>query len=67
MIRTKLGWWLRCLADRIDYPHAPRVLSYSFTFERGEGIKFRDDSKGCPLGIIHYDQYDRAWNEADKK
>lgn len=58
---------LRRIADRIDYAGAPRALgAYSFTFERGEGIRFRDDGRGCPLWYLGEDDYRRAHDEADK-
>ncbi len=56
---------LRYLADRIDPAHAPRALHWSFTFERGEGIRFREDSRGCRLWYISTADYDRAHTEAD--
>lgn len=46
----RLAWWLCCLADRIDYEGAPQGLSYSFTIEDGEGIRFRDDGRGALCG-----------------
>lgn len=55
-MRHWLGERLRYLADRIDDDGAPRYMGYSFTFERGIGIAFRqdgavnrEDQKGCPL------------------
>lgn len=65
-IVKRLAWWLRCLADRIDPDGAPRHMSYSFTFEDREGIRFRDDGKGCPLWYLGRDSYERAHAEADR-
>ncbi len=55
---------LRYFADRIDPANAPRALHWSFTFERGEGVRFREDSRGCRLWYKTAD-YDRAHTEAD--
>lgn len=57
---------LRRLADRIDYANAPKAIGTSFTFECGEGIRFRDDRRGCPLWYLGDDDYQRAHDEADK-
>lgn len=57
---------LRRLADRIQREGAPKKMSeYSFTFERGEGLKFRKDGRGCPLWYFS-DDYERAHTEADR-
>lgn len=63
----RLARWLRTFADRIDSDGAPRGMSYSFTFENREGIRFRDDGKGCPLWYLGRDSYERAHAEADKR
>jgi hypothetical protein len=65
--RARIGWRLRCWADRIDPKHGPRMVGWSFTFELGEGIRFRDDRRGCPLAYLGEDDYQRAHDEADKK
>lgn len=57
---------LRRIADRIDYAGAPRAIGYTFTFEQGEGLRFREDGKGCPLWYLGDDDYERAHAEADK-
>jgi hypothetical protein len=58
---------LRSIADRLDPAGAPRRMSsHSFTFERGEGIRFRDDGRGCPLWYLGDDDYQRAHEEADR-
>lgn len=61
-----LSGLLRRIADRLDYANTPRSTSFSFTFERGEGIRFRDDGKGCPIWYLGHDDYERAHREADK-
>jgi hypothetical protein len=40
-------------------------MGWSFTFEPGEGIRFREDGKGCPLAYLSAADYDRAHSEAD--
>lgn len=58
---------LRRIADRVDPEGAPRKMSsYSFTFERGEGIRIREDGRGCPLWYLGSDDYERAHSEADR-
>lgn len=55
--RARLGWQLRCWADRIDHANAPRIMHLSFTFEDHRGIVIHDDGRGCPLvylGETHY-------------
>ena len=64
-LRKRIGWRLRCIADRIDPDHAPRGLGYSFTFELREGIRFRQDGKGCPLWYLGEADYERAHLESD--
>ena len=64
-LRRWVAYQMRRWADRIDLEGAPKRLGYSFTFERGVGIKFRDDHRGCPLWRYGDDGYDRAWTEAD--
>lgn len=58
--RRWLGYWMRRIADRIDWWGAPRAMSYSFTFEQGKGIVFHEDRRGCPLWIHGYDDYEKA-------
>jgi hypothetical protein len=57
---------LRRIADRIDPPGAPKGTGFSFTIERGEGIKFREDGRGCRIWYLGDEDYDRAHTEADK-
>jgi hypothetical protein len=64
-VRTRIGHWMRQWADRIDYRGAPRYTGYTFTFETGEGIRFRKDGKGCRLWYLGMDDYDKAHDEAD--
>ncbi|WP_280393068.1 hypothetical protein [Nocardia wallacei] len=64
-MRSRLGHWLRKYADRIDYEHAPRHMGYSFTFETGEGIRFRDDGRGCGLWYLGDAEFEKAHAEAD--
>jgi hypothetical protein len=52
--------WLRRIADRLDYAGSPKLMSWSFTYELGEGIRFRRDGKGCPLAYLGDDAYERA-------
>lgn len=62
----RLAKWLRTMADRIDDRGAPkRFGGHSFTFETGEGVRFRDDGKGCPLAYMNARDYERAHDEAD--
>lgn len=64
---ARLAWRLRCFADRIDPAYAPRCIEpYTFTFERGEGLHFRGDGRGCRLWYLSAVDYDRAHVEADK-
>lgn len=57
---------LRTWADRMDPVGAPKAIGYSFTFERGEGIRFRDDGRGCRLWYLGDSEYNRAHTEADR-
>ena len=65
-IRKGIADWMRKWADRIDDDGAPRRMSYSFTFQLHEGIRFHDDGRGCPLWRIGEEDYKRAWLEADR-
>lgn len=64
-VRARIGRLLRRLADRIDYHGAPRYTGWSFTFEAGEGIRFREDKHGCPVAYLDRDDYLRAHRESD--
>lgn len=62
----RLARRMRRLADRIDPDGAPRAIGWSFTFERGEGIRFRDDRRGCRLWYLgELDDREKAHTEAD--
>lgn len=58
-----LAYWLRRIADRIDYQGAPKAMGWWFTFESGEGIRFREDGRGCLLW--HRGDYEKAHAESD--
>lgn len=63
--RRQLADWLRMWADRIDETSGPRLMGpHSFTIEHLEGIRFRQDGRGCPLWYMN-EEYDRAHDEAD--
>lgn len=64
-MRARIGHWMRKWADRIDHYGAPKLTSYSFTFETGEGIRFRDDGRGCRLAYLGDAEYEKAHTEAD--
>lgn len=56
---------LRRTADRISPESCPRNIHWSFTFEHEEGVRFREDGKGCPLWYLGEGDYERAHTEAD--
>lgn len=65
--RARIGWRLRCWADRIDPGGAFRALTAdrrTFTFEDGRGLVFRGDGQGCPLWYLAHD-YELAHEESD--
>jgi hypothetical protein len=62
-VSTRIGWWLRRLADRIDHKHAPKGIHWSFTFEPYTGIEFNEDGRGCPLWYLDDESYERAHTE----
>jgi hypothetical protein len=64
-MRRWLAYWLRTYADRLDDRGAPKRIGASFTFEDGEGRRFRDDGKGCPLYSYGEADYERAHAESD--
>lgn len=66
-VRERIARRLRYTADRLDRNHAPKAMSFFFTFEEGEGIKFRDDGRGCRLWYLSEEDYDRAFSEADSE
>lgn len=65
-LRRAFGRWLRTWADRVDWRGAPRCLTgHSFTYETGEGLRFREDGRGCRLWVLGEDDYNKAHSEAD--
>jgi len=58
---------MRRIADRIDYDGAPKATGWSFTFEAGEGVRFRDDGRGCCLWHLGGDEYNKAHTQADSE
>lgn len=60
-----LARYLRRWADRIDYEGAPKLMGWYFTFETGEGIRFRQDKRGCRLAYLGDAEYDKAHTQAD--
>jgi hypothetical protein len=62
--RRHLGRLLRRAADRIDRAGAAKIMGWSFTFEEGTGIVFREDGRGCPLAYLGAADYARAHREA---
>ena len=64
-MRRWLAHRMRKWADRIDRPGAPKSMGYTFTFERGEGVRFRQDGRGCRLWYLGDLDYDRAHDDAD--
>lgn len=60
--RMWLGYWLRRIADRVDWWGAPRAPSMSFTIEQGKGVVFHQDrTSGCPLWFHGYGDYEKAY------
>lgn len=66
-VAARLARRLRRIADRIDDDGAPRATSWSFTFENREGIRFREDGRGCRLWYLGRTDYERAHTEADTR
>jgi len=64
-LRARIGYQLRKYADRIDHRGATKFTHWSFTFETGRGLVFRDDGKGCPVCYYGDQDYERAHTEAD--
>lgn len=60
----RLAHWMRRWADRMDPADAPRAIGWSFTFERGRGLVFNEQRRGCPLWYLGQDDYERAHAEA---
>ncbi len=64
-VSKRLGCLLRDLADRIDRDGAPKLTGWTWTFEAGRGICFREDGKGCGVAYLGSEEYDKAHAEAD--
>lgn len=64
-LRQRLARQLRFLADRIDYAGAPKATHWTFTIEEHEGIRFREDGRGCRLWYLGDAEYEKAHNESD--
>lgn len=66
---TGLTHWiaerLRRTADRIDHEGAPKITHRTFTFEQGEGIRFREDGRGCHVAYLGDAEYGKAHDQAD--
>jgi len=62
--RQRSGEWLRRLADRIDHRGAPKVTNWTFTFELGNGLVFRQDGRGCPVAYLGGEEFEKAHSEA---
>jgi len=58
---------LRAVADYIDPNSAPWWPGLSFTFEKFEGLRTRQDGRGCPLAYMGPVPYGRAFTEADNR
>lgn len=56
---------MRRYADRLDRAGAPKATHWSFTFERGRGLVFREDGRGCRVWHYGDSDYERAHTEAD--
>lgn len=63
-MRARLGWWLRCLADRIDPDHAFRRTHMGLTLELHAGWVLHED-KGLPVWYYGPD-YDKAYDDAER-
>lgn len=63
-MRAWVGRLLRGVANRVDDAGAPKVTHLSFTFEPFEGIRFRDDRRGCPVAYLGESDFARAHDEA---
>jgi hypothetical protein len=63
-VKHHLAERLRRLADLIDYEGSPKGVSWSFTFEEGQGAVFNQAGRGCPLWYLGDADYERAHAEA---
>ena len=64
-MRQRLAHLLRRWADRLHHESAPKCTHLTFTFETGEGIRFREDGRGCRIWYYGDADYERAHTEAD--
>lgn len=60
----RIADWLRKMADRMDHYGAPKATHWHFTFERGEGLVFNEEGRGCRVWYLNDDEYERAHSEA---
>ena len=64
-MRRAIARWMRRWVDRLDDAGAPKYMGRTFTFETGEGIRFREDGRGCRLFYVGAADYEKAHTEAD--
>ena len=62
-LKRRVAKRLRYLADDLDREGAVRLSGYSFTFELGVGMVFRDDDRGCRVAYFG-DEYERSHAES---
>lgn len=64
-LRLLIGRWLERLAWWVlPYQEQPKLLGWSFTFEKHQGIVFNQDRRGCPLMYFNDAEYEKAHDEA---
>jgi len=61
----RLAHWLRGLAERLDYAGTPKGTHWTFTFEPGVGVRWREDGRGCRVWYLNDAQYVLAHTQAD--
>lgn len=68
-LRARIGWWLRCAADRIDPEHAYRVSALRYGYIENVGLvvgaeHFLPREVGARLYCVSADPADRdaAWH-----
>jgi hypothetical protein len=73
-VRSKLGDWLRRLAELIDRPGTPKATHLSFTFEDGIGMVVHSgpitsgpNRLGCQLWYLNDDDYRHAFADSGKR
>lgn len=63
--RLRIGRWLQWLTWRVlPYEEHPKLLGWSFTFEKYQGIVFNQDRRGCRLMYFNDAEYEKAHDEA---